>query len=104
VGGDRDAGGFSGRGFAMSSVTGDTISGSIGATMEDVTAPEKSAGLVSAGGSFTVPAPTVMCSVPGGQCMISHAGRDRVARCSWWARALAAAPVTTITVSSMAAS
>jgi hypothetical protein len=45
--------------FAISAISGGTISGSIGATMEDVTAPEQSAGMVSAGGSFTVPLQTV---------------------------------------------
>jgi hypothetical protein len=44
--------------FAITAVNGGTISGSIGATMEDVTAPAQSAGMVSAGGSFTVPLQT----------------------------------------------
>jgi hypothetical protein len=44
--------------FAISAINGGLITGSIGATMEDVTAPEQSAGMVSAGGSFTVPLQT----------------------------------------------
>jgi hypothetical protein len=45
--------------FAISAVNGGLITGSIGATMEDVTNPEQSGSMVTAAGSFTVPLQTV---------------------------------------------
>ena len=42
-------------GFAISAVNGNTISGSISTTMEDVTQPETAGNTASAGGTFTVP-------------------------------------------------
>ncbi len=44
--------------FAIGAINGGTITGSIGATMEDVTNPEQSGSMVTAGGSFTVPLQT----------------------------------------------
>ncbi|HEY2159966.1 MAG TPA: hypothetical protein VGH24_01545 [Solirubrobacteraceae bacterium] len=46
---------FDAGGFTISSASGGTISGSISATMGDVSQPEDSAATVSAGGTFTVP-------------------------------------------------